>query len=202
MNKPADIRRDYLDRRRALSADDREKKSRQASARLMELILSLPQIEKSEGLKIASYRADQASGEIDPSGILEEHAFAAAYFFYPRVLNRSEGTMEFCAPVTELDWVQGAFGLYEPRRELPAVHPMSLDLIVVPGVVFDREGGRVGRGGGFYDRYLNQASQALRIGFAYDFQVTSRLVTSNAWDQKVDYLVSELEIIDCHRNSA
>ncbi|RYZ70467.1 MAG: 5-formyltetrahydrofolate cyclo-ligase [Proteobacteria bacterium] len=199
MSFSAQLRKTYLDRRRAVDEDALQNHSMAGSALLAKLIHDLPQVEKSEGLRIAIYRGDQSSGEIDPTPLLSQESFAAAYFFYPRIISRADGTMEFCAPVTDFDWVTGPFGLKEPRRELPPIHPLSIDIVIVPGVVFDREGGRIGRGGGFYDRYLKETSHALRIGFAHSFQITHRLAHSNLWDQKMDYLVSESEIIDCHR---
>ena len=77
-------------------------------------------------------------------------------------------------------------GLFDARR---------IDVVVLPGSVFDAKGGRLGYGGGYYDRFLtDQAPQALRIGIAYELQVVAS-VPLLPHDQRLDYLVTEERII-------
>lgn len=67
----------------------------------------------------------------------------------------------------------GAFGIHEPAASLPAVEPPEVDLAVVPGVAWTREGRRLGRGGGFYDRLVPRLRLAWGVGF--DIQVMAAL---------------------------
>lgn len=69
-------------------------------------------------------------------------------------------------------WTQlrpGTFGIHEPAAALPTIEPAAIDLAVVPGVAWTREGHRLGRGGGFYDRLLPRLRLAWGVGF--DVQV-------------------------------
>ena len=69
-----------------------------------------------------------------------------------------------------LDLVAGEFGVREPRHDCPEVALATLDLVLVPGLGFSTEGGRLGRGGGFYDRLL-AATDAVRVGVGLDEQI-------------------------------
>jgi len=82
---------------------------------------------------------------------------------------------------------KGKFGIPEPAN--PVFAPEELDLIIVPGVAFDRAGHRLGRGGGFYDRLLPQY-QAVRVGICFDFQCLET-VPSEPHDCNVDRLITE-----------
>ena len=71
------------------------------------------------------------------------------------------------------------------------VPPEKIDIAVIPGSVFDIYGGRLGYGGGYYDRFLvNDAPQALRIGFAFEQQLVDR-VPLEPHDQPLDILITE-----------
>jgi 5-formyltetrahydrofolate cyclo-ligase len=86
----------------------------------------------------------------------------------------------------ETDIVTGKFGVSEP---LPGCDPIPLDqfdLVLVPGVAFDRHGNRLGRGRGFYDRILAQTT-GVKCGVAYDFQLLENIPTE-AHDAKVDFV--------------
>lgn len=68
----------------------------------------------------------------------------------------------------------GRFNLPEPRPELPAVEVRRLDLVLVPGVAFDRDGRRLGRGGGYYDRLL-AGHRGARVGVCFAEQFVAEL---------------------------
>ena len=80
-----------------------------------------------------------------------------------------KGRMEFVVYHPQ-QLAKTSFGLLEPQGDLEVVEPSQIDLIHVPGLAFTREGYRIGYGGGYYDRYLeNFAGQSLST--IYPFQV-------------------------------
>lgn len=90
---------------------------------------------------------------------------------------------------------QGVFGIREPRQDgNQPVNPAEIDVFIVPGLVFDIFGGRVGFGRGFYDRYLlRKRPDAHIVAAGFDFQVVHALCTSSD-DIPVDIVVTENEI--------
>ena len=87
----------------------------------------------------------------------------------------------------------GPFGLLEPSGANRAeILPADFDLILVPGIAFDRQGNRIGFGGGYYDRFLG-LTPAPRVGLAYDFQLLERLPV-DAQDVRLDFLATESEV--------
>ena len=84
----------------------------------------------------------------------------------------------------------GTFGIPEPDPGIcRAVRVAELDLVIVPGIAFDRLGHRIGFGGGYYDGFLTQVSVP-RIGLGYDFQIVEH-IPQRAEDQRVDIVVTE-----------
>jgi 5-formyltetrahydrofolate cyclo-ligase len=81
------------------------------------------------------------------------------------------------------------FGMLEPLPSLPRIDPSKVDLVLVPGVAFDRDGGRLGYGGGFYDRLLPLASQAAHIGVTFAELVLSA-IPMEPWDFRMRWLVT------------
>jgi 5,10-methenyltetrahydrofolate synthetase len=94
--------------------------------------------------------------------------------------------------------IEGGFGVPEPAGEDRLSAPDCENLIViVPGVLFDGLGNRLGRGGGWYDRALLWlGNRGVFVGLAYDCQVVDRL-PAQIWDQKVHYVITESKVIDC-----
>jgi len=90
------------------------------------------------------------------------------------VLPRVEGDALTFHTVTdpESDLHSGAFNIREPRAESTRVPVTEIDAFLCPGLAFDRQGNRLGRGRGFYDRMLEQAHpDALKLGVCFPFQI-------------------------------
>ncbi len=118
--------------------------------------------------------------------------------FYPRVFRGAE-VMVFL-PVRSLDELNpGAFDIREPaNRADRAVDPKTLDLVVLPGVAFDRRGARLGFGKGFYDRALAGTKKTL-VALAYDFQVVERVPTE-PHDVMMDAVITESQYLETSKN--
>jgi len=98
--------------------------------------------------------------------------------------------------VSSLDMLEPAgFGLLEPPASAPEIQPRAFDLVVVPGLAFDRGGYRVGYGAGYYDRFLAE-TRATRVGLCYAFQMLDR-VPSETHDQPVDFVVTDSGVHMC-----
>lgn len=109
-------------------------------------------------------------------------------------VTREDGDMAFQAIAGLSDLRSVHYGLREPVPDLQKVLlPHTIDLILVPGIAFDRHGHRVGSGGGYYDRYLAR-TEAARIGLSYGFQIIDR-VPAEPHDVKMDLIITENEII-------
>lgn len=91
----------------------------------------------------------------------------------------------------EKDLVPGRFGIASPPRHLSPVVLDASDVLIVPGVAFDANGNRLGRGGGYYDRVLAALGEEARsIGIGYDFQRVEQVPTA-PHDVPVNFVVTE-----------
>ncbi len=107
-----------------------------------------------------------------PTAAIVERWGSAKQILLPRV--GEDFNMEFyeCKPSA---LQSGAYGIFEPQGDEP-FRSEDIDLIIVPGVAFTRQGARLGRGKGYYDRYLSRASiRAYTIGVCYSHQVVELL---------------------------
>jgi 5-formyltetrahydrofolate cyclo-ligase len=97
--------------------------------------------------------------------------------------------------------IRTPYGPGEPPDRLP-VDPAEIDLVIVPGLGFDRRGFRLGYGGGHYDRFLASVrSEALRVGIAFAQQVVDEIPTGPL-DDVVDLVVTDGETIVTGARSA
>ena len=86
---------------------------------------------------------------------------------------------------------KSAFGVPEPLESEPA-DISKIDLCLVPGLVFDLTGTRIGFGAGYYDRFLPRLREDVpRVGLAFDFQLVSDILPSESHDYKLTHLCTE-----------
>ena len=124
------------------------------------------------------------------------------------MLGKVLGSKKVCFPVMDLDkkalrvfevtdleegFVKGPFGVMQPDiGKAKEVDVREVEVVLVPGLAFDRERNRLGRGAGFYDRFLKRLNPlAKKVGVAFDFQIVKDLPVHPQLDEKVDLVVSE-----------
>ena len=118
-------------------------------------------------------------GEVQTRRILEKALSDGKEVFVPVVTDRQRRHM-VVAQVKDLEKDlahSGPFGIPHPLRlSSREISLNTLDLIILPGIAFDRQGNRLGRGGGYFDRFLLRVPAGVpRVGLAFRFQVVERL---------------------------
>lgn len=132
------------------------------------------------------------NNEVDTGAIFRAAVESGKRVYYPRVDRSNIG---FCRVRSLTELVAGAFNVPEPVGEV--VSTDLLDLIVLPGVAFDREGRRLGYGKGFYDRFLAAVSADVEtVGLAFELQVGAPL-PEEPHDRKISYLATEAGLFPC-----
>lgn len=89
------------------------------------------------------------------------------------------------------------YGIKEPFCGV-YIFKKKIDCFIVPGLVFDNKGYRIGYGMGFYDRFL-KGSSALKIGVGFDMQILNHDIVSESFDVTLDFIITEKKIINCRR---
>ena len=94
---------------------------------------------------------------------------------------------------------ENSMGILEPIDDSDYINKEKIDLIIVPGVVFDLSGNRIGYGGGYYDRYLEDI-KAIRnkLVLAYDLQVID-FIDSEIHDIKFDYIITNTRFSEIYK---
>lgn len=134
-------------------------------------------------------------GEIDVMPLVRCLVAGGAKAYFPRPTEH-EDRLQF-VPVPPAHLVPGRWGIPSPSHDVEAIPPEALDLVLVPGVVFDVSGARLGRGAGIYDRTFDEAVDPcpVLVGVAYAAQIVAQIPVERH-DRRMDWLISE-ECVRC-----
>lgn len=188
MTHTSDIRSAFLQARRALARDEAAAKSAAVRAALQAL---------SEFQRADAYLCYVAStdNEVDTKPLIEGLLAEGKTVLVP--IANADRTLSWSLLWSLSELAAGRFGILEPvpvfgRITQPPVHA----LVLVPGIAFSRKGHRIGYGGGYFDRFL-QTHEGLKIGLAYDLQITD-IIDPAPHDVPVDMVVTESQVYCCH----
>lgn len=171
-----------------MSSDEQAVKSSAACDRLW----SLPAFQQAVNLFIyVNYRSELATIALIERCFMLPGRRVTVPLTIPK-----EGLEAYLIKDVQHDLAPGYCAIPEPVIDrVVKFDPAKIDVVVLPGSVFDLQGGRLGYGGGYYDRFLaNDAPQAIKIGIAYEMQLVEE-VPLLPHDQSLDYLVTEKRVV-------
>jgi 5-formyltetrahydrofolate cyclo-ligase len=142
-----------------------------------------------EAKRIALYYP--VKNEVETRGIFKEARSQGKEIYFPLV---RDSELEFHKVNSLCELRPGKFGIPEPSTHSSKLPIERLDVLVVPGVVFDYQGRRIGYGGGYYDRILGRILKERRVGLAYGFQVLDS-IPEGLSDHRVGMVITESGII-------
>jgi len=108
----------------------------------------------------------------------------------PRVIN---GEMQFYKYNRDTKLIEGAYHIMEPDSE-EILTPDNQTVVIMPGLAFSRQGGRLGYGGGYYDRYIEKYPSVRRIAVCYD-ECIAKMLPMEVFDKQPQKIVTNREII-------
>src|SRR5262249_1424390 len=188
LDEKKQLRKLLRSQRRALSPTEVTAKSRLITERLRTFIPF------QHARTLVLYSADEQ--EVQTEMIWQEAVAQGKAVYYPRITG-DRADLEFVRRYPGDRLIPGLFGILIPPGGDLLSGLQGTDIVLTPGVGFDRQGGRLGRGKGYYDRaFRGVLSGALRVALAYAFQVVSHIPTTPS-DERVQYLMTEAEVIDC-----
>ena len=121
--------------------------------------------------------------EVDVLALIKKYK-KEKLFLFPVVHQKS---MTACPYEGNAKMHRGKYAIPEPTT---APYQGTIDLVLVPGVGFDKQGNRLGRGGGYYDRFIHSlAKNTMLVGVGYDFQLVDK-VPANRRDKKMRYIIT------------
>lgn len=128
-------------------------------------------------------------GEVSLKLLIEEAGRDGKRVAYPLCVSKTQ--MEAYVPSSEGDFAAGAYGIREPDPERSErIAPEEIDLVLAPCTAFDEACGRLGMGGGYYDRYLQRCTGAYLAAVAFEVQKCER-VPMDEFDCRMDAVFTQ-----------
>jgi 5-formyltetrahydrofolate cyclo-ligase len=181
------LREEVMARVRALTPEERLERSRQAVARLV------ASGEFQRAATVLLY--DSSDTEVDTHELQRACLALGKRLCLPRAERKTRGIIVHAVRDLEQDLAPSRYNFHEPLATLPIVPAAEVDLVVVPGVAFDERGNRLGRGAGYYDRFLERADlPAALCSLAFECQIVPA-VPALAHDQRVPVIYTERRTI-------
>ncbi len=177
--------------------NDNDKKSLRKQAKLVREQAQIPAADLAiceQFLSSPFLRADSFfvyhsfQSETDTKGIINGLKKLGKFVCIPRVIAKGE---MWSAPLTD-GLVLGMYGIPAPTTGANT----PCDVTLVPLLAADRQGNRIGYGGGYYDRYLAKNKKTVRVGVCYYAQLCES-VPCEPWDEPLDFILTEKGIIRC-----
>ena len=186
MNEKKELRKSLRKQRAELAPEEHRRMSESISLRLQELLVSKFPVLNPSGNSVVVYYPLSQLKEIDLRSFYDWLKIGGYRRLLPITAEDPEqvalGDFE-----DEAELIEKARGLKEPACSADDAAPQ---LFIIPALAIDAKGNRLGFGGGYYDRLLARYPQALRVGVLCEFQYQEQL-PDEAWDQRLDYAVSE-----------
>lgn len=177
------LRKQIYKKRQTLTTKERRRSALYASFYLPKLLSHLPKNAKI-GLYLNSF------GELPTTPIF---MFCQKHGFTPFLPITQKNRPLLFAPVfvqlNKTPFKRHQLGMEEPHIK-HVITADRLDVIICPLVAVDKQGNRLGMGGGFYDRTFAKTPNTLKVGYCYHFQVVDNL-TVNTWDKGVDMAITD-----------
>ncbi|MCK4518786.1 MAG: 5-formyltetrahydrofolate cyclo-ligase [Candidatus Omnitrophica bacterium] len=171
MMSKKDIRREFLYRLKNQNAEQRRIKSQEIKHKLF----LHPEYKAAE--MVMFYIAEDI--EVDTESMIRESLESGKKVAIPiTVVSRNELIASLLVDYDK-ELTRGPYGILEPKSDFVRLVPLEMiDLVIVPAIVFDKKGNRLGHGTGYFDRFLSKiAKDVPTIGLAFDFQVIDFLPT-------------------------
>ena len=132
--------------------------------------------------------------ETDTKAIINQAFLDEKKVIFP-VTDEKSGIITPYYATENTEFSKGGFSVFEPLGTEIA-NEKNIDVIIVPGIAFSKNGARIGFGKGCYDKLLKNTA-AIKIGYCYSFQVYDEIPT-DIYDIPMDYIISENAIINCN----
>ena len=169
------------ERKKTVSKEQEQKANEEIQLRLLQSPFFL------EAESIFSYVS--VEGEVDTKIILETALQMGKRVFVPRCIPGKERLMDAVEIHSMEELSSQYFGLLEPKPEIPASEERNFDLSLIPCVMADRRGGRLGHGAGYYDRFLAK-SQGKKLCLCFSWYLTEKIPMEER-DIPMDALLTE-----------
>ncbi len=185
-----DIRGRIQGQRDKLTVEEREELSRRVAGHLWDM----PEFKAAHTVFFfISFRSEVSTEPMIRRAIAEGKRVCIPYTYPETKAMVASRLLDFDAELQV-----GNYDILEPKEEfIRPVAPADIDLIITPGVAFDVHGGRLGYGGGYYDRFFAQRKEACPlVALAFEMQMMEE-VPRGDHDQPVDAVVTEERVIDC-----
>lgn len=141
------------------------------SEEIKKKLFSMPEFKKSQVVMLYASK----NGEVNTSEMIDEALRAGKRVALPRTAGQ-EAIVAKEIKTRQEDLEIGAYGICEPKEHNKTLELEEIDLIVVPGVAFDKRNRRLGRGKGYYDRFLKKLPPGkISVGIAFNFQIVNSL---------------------------